>query len=129
MYFSTVPPSFSMSWRSWLKAAPSAALSRSGPRRTVCCVEPTTSMKRQATSRRSSRWSTESLPSLIGCLRLTPPVLVSPRRDRTKEELPIPTLVHLIRPENDQHDERDVHDLRGTKPRSREDPQRDREEH
>src|SRR5207253_1204048 len=30
MYFSTVPPSFSMSRRSWLKAAPSAALRRSG---------------------------------------------------------------------------------------------------
>src|SRR6267143_6524497 len=72
MYFSTVPPSFSMSMRSWLNAAPRAALSRSGPRRTVCCVEPTTSMKRHATSRRSSRRSTrpEASPDASGCLRL-----------------------------------------------------------
>src|SRR6266850_2372583 len=81
MYFSTVPPSFSMRTRSWLNAAPRAALSRSGPRRTVCCVEPTTSMKRHATSRRSSRRSTrpEASPDASACLRLA---LCLPRRRR-----------------------------------------------
>src|SRR5438128_7812657 len=69
MYFSTVPPSPAMTARSSAKAASSAAFKRSGPSLTVSSVEPTTSMKRHVTSRRSS------MPALAltgGMLRAVP---------------------------------------------------------
>src|SRR5436309_2690657 len=86
-----------------------------------------------ATARRRSRPGGPSGPPSRSMIRPASAAFRGRRpdgtSDRLEEELPIAALVHLIRPEQAHHDQGDVHELGGTKPRPRKDPKCDREEH